>query len=31
MELYRRPATPFVAGFIGSPKMNLFQGELAAR
>jgi multiple sugar transport system ATP-binding protein len=31
MELYRRPATPFVAGFIGSPKMNLFEGELAAR
>jgi multiple sugar transport system ATP-binding protein len=31
MELYRRPATPFVAAFIGSPKMNLFEGELAAR
>ena len=31
MELYRQPATPFVAGFIGSPKMNLFEGELAAR
>ena len=31
MELYRRPATPFVAEFIGSPKMNLFEGELAAR
>ena len=31
MELYRRPSTPFVAGFIGSPKMNLFEGELAAR
>ena len=31
MELYRNPATPFVAGFIGSPKMNLFEGELAAR
>ena len=24
MELYNHPATPFVAGFIGSPKMNLF-------
>ena len=31
MQLYRSPATPFVAGFIGSPKMNLFEGELAAR
>jgi multiple sugar transport system ATP-binding protein len=31
MELYRTPATPFVAAFIGSPKMNLFEGELAAR
>ena len=27
MELYHNPATPFVAGFIGSPKMNLFTGE----
>jgi ABC-type sugar transport system ATPase subunit len=24
-ELYRRPATVFVAGFIGSPAMNLFR------
>ncbi len=24
MELYDKPATAFVAGFIGSPKMNLF-------
>jgi multiple sugar transport system ATP-binding protein len=31
MELYNRPATPFVAGFIGSPKMNLYDGEVAAR
>jgi multiple sugar transport system ATP-binding protein len=31
MELYRNPATPFVAGFFGSPKMNLFEGEFAAR
>ena len=31
MDLYRNPATPFVAGFIGSPKMNLFEGEFAAR
>ncbi|KAA9005553.1 ABC transporter ATP-binding protein [Histidinibacterium aquaticum] len=29
MELYERPATPFVAGFIGSPRMNLFEGDLA--
>ncbi len=29
MQLYNTPATPFVAGFIGSPKMNLFQGEVA--
>ncbi len=28
MELYNAPATPFVAGFIGSPKMNLFPGDL---
>ena len=26
LELYRRPANLFVAGFIGSPKMNLVQG-----
>lgn len=29
MELYNHPATPFVAGFIGSPKMNLFTGAFA--
>ncbi|EYD75426.1 hypothetical protein Rumeso_02996 [Rubellimicrobium mesophilum DSM 19309] len=29
MDLYGHPATPFVAGFIGSPKMNLFGGEAA--
>jgi ABC-type sugar transport system ATPase subunit len=28
MEVYRRPATLFVAGFIGSPAMNFFEGEL---
>ncbi|GAA4522105.1 ABC transporter ATP-binding protein [Actinoallomurus oryzae] len=27
-ELYDRPANLFVAGFIGSPAMNLLQGEL---
>src|SRR5215217_3304792 len=26
-ELYRRPANLFVAGFIGSPKMNFLAGE----
>jgi multiple sugar transport system ATP-binding protein len=26
-ELYRRPANLFVAGFIGSPKMNFLTGE----
>ncbi len=27
-ELYHRPATRFVAGFIGSPAMNFFPGRL---
>lgn len=31
MELYNHPATPFVAGFIGSPKMNLFEGDVARK
>ena len=26
-EVYQRPATTFVAGFIGSPPMNLIQGQ----
>ncbi|MDP4300207.1 ABC transporter ATP-binding protein [Leptothrix discophora] len=29
MDLYRQPATPFVAGFLGAPSMNLFEGTLA--
>ena len=29
MELYNTPQTPFVAGFIGSPKMNFFGGAMA--
>ena len=29
MELYRTPQTPFVAGFIGSPKMNLYTSDIA--
>ncbi len=28
LELYHRPRNLFVAGFIGSPKMNFLQGEL---
>ncbi|HYI61859.1 MAG TPA: sn-glycerol-3-phosphate ABC transporter ATP-binding protein UgpC [Acidimicrobiales bacterium] len=30
-ELYRQPANLFVAGFIGSPAMNLLPGELDGR
>ncbi|MEJ7138219.1 ABC transporter ATP-binding protein [Amphibiibacter pelophylacis] len=29
MDLYREPKSPFVAGFIGAPSMNLFEGNLA--
>jgi multiple sugar transport system ATP-binding protein len=29
-DLYNRPATVFVASFIGSPQINLFPGELEA-
>src|SRR5213080_3933973 len=28
LDLYERPATAFVAGFIGSPAMNLVAGRL---
>jgi len=31
LELYRAPRNKFVAGFIGSPKMNLFEGPEAAK
>jgi multiple sugar transport system ATP-binding protein len=31
LELYNRPNGLFVAGFIGSPKMNLVRGEAAAK
>ena len=31
LELYERPANLFVAGFIGSPKMNFITGAPAAR
>ena len=30
-EIYNRPATLFVAGFVGSPPMNLIAGEIAAQ
>ena len=30
MQLYQHPRTPFVAGFIGSPRMNLKSGILAS-
>ncbi|MBW9072500.1 ABC transporter ATP-binding protein, partial [Agrobacterium deltaense] len=30
LELYDRPANPFVAGFIGSPAMNFIKGRLTA-
>ncbi len=30
LELYRRPQNKFVAGFIGSPKMNFLTGATAA-
>jgi len=29
MELYEQPASEFVAGFIGSPRMNFLKGEVA--
>jgi multiple sugar transport system ATP-binding protein len=28
LDLYQKPANTFVAGFIGSPSMNLIEGEL---
>src|ERR1700726_491288 len=31
LELYREPKNLFVAGFIGSPPMNLFQGKVQKR
>ena len=31
LELYHHPANVFVAGFIGSPKMNLIGGAEAAK
>ena len=31
LDLYHTPANRFVAGFIGSPRMNFFDGEAAAK
>ncbi|MEI4473070.1 ABC transporter ATP-binding protein [Frigidibacter sp. MR17.24] len=31
LDLYRNPRNRFVAGFIGSPKMNFLEGEEAAK
>src|SRR5690348_3318853 len=31
LDLYRSPKNLFVAGFIGSPKMNLINGAVAAK
>ena len=31
LELYRTPRNKFVAGFIGSPKMNFIEGSEAAK
>ncbi len=31
LELYHKPQNVFVAGFIGSPKMNIFSGSEAAK
>jgi multiple sugar transport system ATP-binding protein len=31
LELYKNPANKFVAGFIGSPKMNFMEGAAAAK
>lgn len=30
LELYNRPANLFVAGFIGTPRMNLIEGQVQA-
>ncbi|MDE0392025.1 MAG: ABC transporter ATP-binding protein [Rhodospirillales bacterium] len=30
-EIYNRPATLFVAGFVGSPPMNLIEGEIVTQ
>ncbi|MBR7518783.1 ABC transporter ATP-binding protein, partial [Mycobacterium tuberculosis] len=30
LELFERPANQFVAGFIGSPRMNFYAGRVAS-
>ena len=30
-EIYNQPANVFIAGFVGSPPMNFFDGQLAKR
>jgi len=30
LDLYNRPANAFVAGFIGTPRMNFMKGSVAA-
>jgi multiple sugar transport system ATP-binding protein len=30
LEIYQRPRTIFAAGFLGSPQMNFFRGEISA-
>ena len=30
LELFNKPANEFVAGFLGAPKMNFFEGKLTA-
>ncbi|MEM7021958.1 MAG: ABC transporter ATP-binding protein [Pseudomonadota bacterium] len=31
VDIYERPSTLFVAGFVGAPPMNFFQGEIGVR
>ena len=31
MQLYNHPQTPFVSGFIGSPKINLIEGAVVEK
>ena len=31
LQIYEQPENPFVAGFIGNPPMNLFQGHLLGK
>ena len=31
MDLYNNPQTPFVASFLGAPKMNFFEGDISRK